>query len=216
MIHPPDLVLFDCDGVLVDSERLTNAIIRDNLAGHGLDLRLDEVIDLFVGGTMPGVRDAAIRLGARLPNDWLDAIYAEMFARLADEVEAVPGVEAVLDQLDAAGIPFAVGSNGPHAKMAVTLRRTGLDRRLQGRIWSREDVPRPKPAPDIYLHAAASLNVPPARSVVVEDSASGARAGRAAGMRVLGFTRDTEPARLAPHCDALFADMSELPRLLGL
>jgi len=199
MNMPPDMVIFDCDGVLVDSEGITNRVIQSNFAKHGLSLELDEIMRLFVGGTMQGVMDLAREMGAALPDDWLDIIYPEMYEALGREVEAIPGAMAVLDALDAAGIPYAVGSNGPHAKMDVTLKRTGLDARLSGRTYSRQDVKNPKPAPDVYLMAANIAGIDPSRCVVVEDSASGAKAGGAAGM----FT-------------SLFSDMSELPKLLGL
>ena len=211
-----ECVIFDCDGVLVDSEPITNRLIRDSLAAHGLDLTLDQIMTLFVGGTMQGVMEKAIGMGAALPDTWLDDIYAAMFAGLAKEVEAVPGVTAVLDGLEAAGIPFAVGSNGPHAKMAVTLERTGLAQRFAGRIVSREDVAQPKPAPDVYLRAAEICGADPARCAVIEDSATGLRAGQAAGMTCFGFARDSDREKLAQFASAVFEDMAELPRLLGL
>ncbi|WP_187430668.1 6-phosphogluconate phosphatase [Roseobacter fucihabitans] len=214
MIFPPDLVIFDCDGVLVDSEPLTNVVIRDNLAQHGLDLSIDQIIDLFVGGTIMGVMTTAREMGARLPDDWVDHIYSEVFDVLDEKVELIPGVVAVLDALDAAGIPYAVGSNGPHRKMDITLTRTSLMSRLRGRVFSREDVAAPKPAPDVYLKAAASVGILPSRCIVVEDSASGARAGKAAGMYTLGFVAETDPARMRPICDALFKSMDELIPLL--
>ena len=127
---------------------------------------------------MPGVRDEAVRRGARLPEVWLDEIYTAIYEALASQVELIPGVSEVLDALDQAGIGYAIGSNGPHAKMQVTLGRTGLLDRLQGRIYSREDVPNPKPAPDVYLKAARDAGVGPSDCVVIEDSASGARAGQ--------------------------------------
>ena len=213
---PPDLVLFDCDGVLVDSEGVTTEVMRDNLKRYGLDIPIGQINDMFVGGTMLGVEITARGMGADLPEDWLDEIYGEMFDRLGKEVELIPGIAWVLDVLDAAGIAYAVCSNGPHAKMNITLGRTGLLDRFQGRIISREDVAAPKPAPDVYLLAAKQAGVKPRSCVVVEDSASGARAGRAAKMRVFGFAADTSPDKLAPHCHALFADMRDLPRLLRL
>lgn len=213
---PPDLVIFDCDGVLVDSEPLTNVIIRDNLARHGLKISIDQVVDLFVGGTMMGVMKTARDMGAKLPEGWLDTIYSEIFDVLAARVEPVPGIATVLDTLDDAGIPYAVGSNGPHRKMEITLTRTGLIERLQGRIYSREDVANPKPAPDVYLKAAQEAGIAPNRCVVVEDSASGARAGKAANMCTFGYVAQSDPARLDPICDRLFASMDALPDLLGL
>ena len=213
---PPDFVIFDCDGVLVDSEGITNLVIQDNLAKYGLHVAVDDIIRLFVGGTMSGVMTQARSMGAALPDDWLDEIYPEMITRLGQEVTLVPGAVDVLDALDAAGIGYAVGSNGPHRKMDVTLARTGLAARLQGRIYSREDVPNPKPAPDVYLKAASEAGIAPSRCVVIEDSPSGAKAGKAAGMVTFGFAAETEPARLQPICDAVFNDMAQLPGLLGL
>ena len=213
---PPDLVIFDCDGVLVDSEPITNLVIRDNLARHGLDLPLNEIIELFVGGTMMGVMTTSRDMGATLPDGWLDEVYSEIFVALEEHVSVIPGVPELLDSLDRAGIPYAVGSNGPHAKMDITLHRTGLTDRLNGRVVSREDVARPKPAPDVYLTAAKLAGVSPARCVVVEDSPSGARAGKAAGMMTLGFVAEADPARLRPICDGVFGNMSDLPALLGL
>jgi len=216
MQMPPDMVIFDCDGVIVDSESITDRVMQASFKRYGLQLETDEIARLFVGGTMQGAMNKAIKLGASLPKDWLDLIYPEIFAALEQEVEVIPGAIAVLDALDAAGIPYAIGSNGPHAKMEVTLTRTGLKERLAGCIYSREDVPNAKPAPDVYLHAAKQAGIAPARCVVIEDSASGAKAGVAAGMRTYGFYGETPKERLAPICDELFGDMKYLPKLLGL
>lgn len=216
MTLPPDLVIFDCDGVLVDSEPLTNVVIRDSLARHGLDLSLQEILRTFVGGTMAGVMQEARAMGAQLPDDWVGRIYEEMFAVLAQEVERIPEIDTVLDALDQAGIPYAVGSNGPHRKMEITLARTGLMGRLKGRIYSREDVAHPKPAPDLYLHAAAQAGVAPQRALVIEDSPTGARAAQAAGIRCFGYVAETDPARMTPLCEAVFDRMQVLPGLLGL
>lgn len=213
---PLDMVIFDCDGVLVDSEHITNRVLRDDLARRGLTLTQDQVITLFVGGTMMGVRDTARDMGADLPDDWLDQIYASMYRVLDQEVQVVPGVSAMLDRLATAGIATAIGSNGPHEKMRITLGRTGLLARFQGRIISRQDVAHPKPAPDVYLAAAALDSATPAHCVVIEDSPSGARAAKAAGMTCFGYVADTDPKRLQGICDQLFDDMSKLPGMLGL
>ncbi|MGC3937701.1 HAD family hydrolase [Roseobacter sp. EG26] len=216
MILPPDMVIFDCDGVLVDSEPLTNVVMRNNLARHGLDISLDRITELFVGGTMMGVMQKSRELGADLPEDWLDAIYAEMFDVLAQEVELIPDIKPVLDALDAAGILYAVGSNGPHRKMEITLTRTGLMDRFRGRIVSREDVATPKPAPDVYLKAARDAGIAVDRCVVVDDSPSGARAGQAAGMITFGYVAQSDRGRMKPVCDRLFTSMKDLPGMLGL
>lgn len=216
MMFPPDLVLFDCDGVLVDSEPVTNRLLQTNLAARGLKLADDQMVSLFVGGTIKGVAKTARAMGADLELDWVDLLYQEMFEALKQDVAPIAGVHAALDALDLAGIPYAVCSNGPHAKMAITLPGCQLEQRFAGRIYSREDVPQPKPAPDLYLHAAARAGVAPHCCVVVEDSPTGAQAGQAAGIYTLGFTADTDPARLAPFCDALFDDMQALPEVLKL
>lgn len=216
MIMPPKMVLFDCDGVLVDSEPLTTALMVENLETFGLKMSHSEFDAFALGGTISGVADRARDLGAKLPHTWVDDIYEEMFAVLGQEVELIEGVTGVLDQLDAAGIVYAVGSNGPHRKMAVTLTRTGLIDRLRGRIYSREDVASPKPAPDVYLKAAQDAGIAPEHCVVIEDSPSGARAGKAANMHCFGFAADTSAERLTPICDDVFDRMDALPALLGL
>lgn len=212
----PDLVLFDCDGVLVDSEHITSRILRDDLAVHGLDVPVAQIDELFVGGTMAGVMHTARSMGAALPDDWLDHIYDRVFSALGEQCEPIPGIERVLDALDAAGISYAVGSNGPIAKMDVTLRCTGLWSRFEGRVYSAHDCAASKPAPDVYLKGAADAGIAPARCAVIEDSATGARAGVAAGMPVFGYARGGSREKLAPHCVALFDDMSQLAGLLGL
>ncbi|MEP2470524.1 HAD family phosphatase [Roseobacter sp.] len=216
MTLPPDLVIFDCDGVLVDSEAMTLAIMRNSFAQHGLDLTTAQADSLFVGGTMRTAMQTARKMGAVLPDDWVEQVYEEIYAALAAGVELVPGIVSVLDALDAAGIRYGVGSNGRHEKMEITLNRTGLMDRLQGRVFSRQDVAHPKPAPDLYLHVAAQLGVPASRAVVVEDSPTGAQAAKAAGMVCFGFTAETHPDRMTPICDAVFDRMDVLPGLLGV
>ena len=216
MKKPPEMVLFDCDGVLVDSESLTADVLISNLGRHGLMITHNQLSDFFLGGTIMGVAAKARELGADLPANWIDDIYEEIFDVLGREVEPIPGVDAVLDSLDAAGIAYAVGSNGPRRKMEITLTRCGLADRLRGRVYSRQDVANPKPAPDVYLKAAKDAGIAPAQCVVIEDSPNGARAGIAAGMVTFGFAAETDPSRLQPICDLVFNDMADLPGLLGL
>lgn len=209
-------VIFDCDGVLVDSEGITNRLLRDDLAQHGLDMPLEQVMSAFVGGTMEGVAAEAMRLGAALPPDWVELFYGKMFKALAAEVEAIAGVHDLLERLHRAGIACAVGSNGPLAKMDITLKRTGLWRWLTPHVYSARELAHPKPAPDIYIHAAGRLGVSPAHCVVIEDSASGARAAQAAKMRCIGFAEMGQDLTLKPHCDVLARDMPGVARLLGV
>jgi len=212
----PKLVIFDCDGVVVDSEPLTLQLIRDDLAARGLPLDLSKVTDLFVGGTIAGAGAQARAMGADISADWADLIYDKVFAALARSVEPIPGIGAVLDRLDHQGIPYAIGSNGPHRKMEITLARCGLSARFAGRTYSREDVAAPKPAPDVYLLAASQAGVAPQDCVVIEDSATGAQAAVAAGMAVFGFARETPRTKFEGLTELLFDDMAQLLALLGL
>ena len=212
----PKLVIFDCDGVVVDSEPLTLQLIRDDLAARGLPLDLTKTTDLFMGSTIAGAGAQAREMGADIPEDWVDLIYDKVFAALARKVESIPGIGAVLDRLDRQGIAYAIGSNGPHRKMEITLARCGLAARFAGRIYSREDVAAPKPAPDVYLLAASQAGVAPQDCVVIEDSATGAQAAVAAGMAVFGFARETPRAKFEGLTELLFDDMGQLPALLGL
>ena len=212
----PKLVIFDCDGVVVDSEPLTLQLIRDDLAARGLPLDLTKTTDLFMGGTIAGADTQAREMGADIPEDWVDLIYDKVFAALARKVESIPGIGAVLDRLDRQGIAYAIGSNGPHRKMEITLARCGLAARFAGRTYSREDVAAPKPAPDVYLLAVSQAGVAPQDCVVIEDSATGAQAAVAAGMAVFGFARETPRAKFEGLTELLFDDMAQLPALLGL
>ncbi|MEM9062007.1 MAG: HAD family phosphatase [Pseudomonadota bacterium] len=210
------LVIFDCDGVLVDSEPITNRLIAEEMTAHGLPMTTEQSIELFVGGTIRSVYERALELGATLPDGWVERYYDQMISALADEVEVIPGVATILDVLDSHNIPYCVGSNGPMRKMEVTLRRTGLWGRLTGRIHSAHDVGIAKPDPGLYLHAAHAMGVAPEDAVVIEDSVSGVRAAISAGMRCFGYTRDTPEEKLVAHGAIPFDDMRALPGLLGL
>lgn len=212
----PAAVIFDCDGVVVDSEHPTLVMVRDDLERYGLTLTLAELEAGYIGGTVETVADKARANGARLPEDWVSDFYARMYAMLRAHVPLVPGILGVLDALDAAGIPFAMGSNGTPEKMQITLGQHGLIPRFRGHLYSGQALGRPKPAPDLYLHAAARLGVEPALCVVVEDSAAGAQAARLAGMRCFGYAPKGAHAGLLAEGAILFTDMAELPELLGL
>ncbi len=216
MAKPPGLVIFDCDGVLVDSEPITNRLLAEDLTRRGLPLSTREAINLFVGGTMQSVFETAIARGADLPPDWVARFYDIMCEGLAREVEAIPGIERALDALEAHGVPFCVASNGPMRKMQVTLGRTGLWERCEGRLFSAHDVGIAKPDPGLFLHAAHTMGVSPANCTVVEDSVSGALAASRAGMRCFGYIADTPPERLTQHGAIPFDDMTTLPALLDL
>lgn len=213
----PDLVIFDCDGVLVDSESITHRVIAEQARALGASIEAEEAHTLFVGGSWASVlAEIERRLGAPAPDDFTETFRAALVEALDNEVEAVPGVIPALDAIDAAGIATCVGSNGPQVKMKSTLGRTGLLPRFEGRIYSAYDIDAFKPEPTLYLHAAEAMGVPPERAVVVEDSMNGARAGLAAGMRTLVYVRQSD----APRYEALGAvcldDMAGLPSLLGI
>ena len=210
-------VIFDCDGVLVDSERLSDEVIAANLARHGLNLPPERVSALFLGGTISGVGETARALGADLPPGWLDGIHGEIFDRLAQGTPLVAGVTSVLDALDRAGIAYGVGSNGSHKKMAITLgQHPQVFERLQGRLFSHHDIGAPKPDPALYLFAAQALQAHPADCAVVEDSPAGCKAAARAGIRCFGYAPHAKGNQLADEGATVFRHMHELPQLLGL
>ena len=213
----PEAVIFDCDGVIVDSEYPTFELLAQEFADHGLILTADQIAQDFIGGTMASVADLARAKGADLPPNWVPAFYEKLYAHLATGTPLVPGILGVLDRLDARAIPYAVGSNGSDRKMQVTLGQyPGLIARFHGRLFSGQTLGKPKPAPDLYWHAAAALGVDPSRCVVVEDSPTGARAARAAGMRCMGYAAAGHAEGLLEAGADIFYDMAELPGLLEL
>ena len=214
MDGPFELVIFDCDGVLVDSERIAVRVEAEYLAELGWPLSQAEIVERFMGRTTEYMDEAIeAQLGSRLPGDWSDQFqrrYREAFA-----AELVP-VDGVLDALDQIAVPTCVASSGSHDKLRFTLGHTGLYERFEGRIFSGYEVANGKPAPDLFLHAAARMGAGPARCAVVEDSLYGVLAARAAGMRVFGYAGGLTPAdRLEGEATVVFEDMRELPRLLA-
>jgi len=212
----PDLVIFDCDGVLVDSETVSNAVLAENLTRHGLPMTLERSMELFVGGTMAGVGKLARAMGAELPEDWVDEVYAETYAALPAGVDVIAGIPELLDRLDAVGIPYAVGSNGSEDKMRITLGQNGLWDRFEGRRFSAHTLGVAKPDPGLFLAAAAHFGVAPSRAVVVEDSATGVTAARRAAMRCLGYAAHDDGARLREAGAEIFDSMFAVPGLIGL
>lgn len=213
---PPKAVLFDCDGVLVDSEAIANRAFRDDLAERGLDLSEAEAMEIYAGRTMEDVAAEATRRGAWIEEGWVQQFYPKAFAALAEEVEAIPGVTGLVARLADMGVAMAVGSNGPVAKMEVTLGRAGLLPFFGPHVYSARDLAHPKPAPDIFLHAANALGVAPADCVVIDDGVSGVKAAQAAGIYAIGFGRGADAAKLAPYSDVVLGDMAEVERHLGL
>ncbi|MCG6901454.1 MAG: HAD-IA family hydrolase [Rhodobacter sp.] len=213
----PKLVIFDCDGVLVDSETITNRLLRDDLALRGLHLQLDDIMRLFVGGTMAGVAEKAADMGADIPPDWVAEFYPKMHAALANGTPLIDGVDTVIDRLDTAGIPYAVGSNGSLKKMSITLgQHPGIEARLKDRLYSAHALGVAKPDPGLFLAAAQDFGIDPADCAVIDDSPTGCIAARRAGMRCFGFAEHDDGARLAAEGAEVFHAMSDLPDRLGL
>src|SRR4051794_9981016 len=184
----PELVIFDCDGVLVDTERLSIRLEVELLGELGWEVTEAEIVERFVG-----VSDAAMvriieeHLGRALPADWTESVQPRYRAAYEADLEPVSGVVAALDAIEAAGIATCVASSGTHDKMAFTLGRTGLAERFDGRIYSATEVARGKPAPDLFLHAAARMGIDRTCCAVVEDSRPGVEAALAAGMLAFAY-----------------------------
>ncbi len=208
-----DLVIFDCDGVLVDSERLSHVVLQQMLAEQGVAISFDEAVQRFIGTSLPTCLAWVAELLRRpLPADFQAQLARRTRDAFAAGLTTVPGVEAVLDALT---VPCGVASNGNRAKVDFTLGHTGLRRRFEGRIFTADDVPHPKPAPDLFLHVARTLGATPTRTTVVEDTPTGITAARAAGMQVIGYAAMTPASRLQDAgADAIALTMPEVLALL--
>lgn len=207
------LVIFDCDGVLVDSEPISNRLFCDMLNEIGLPVTLDDMYEQFVGLSMPQCMQRVDEmLGRPAPPDFFVRLQQRTEALLKAHVQPVEGVVAVLDGMR---VPYCVASGGAHSKIRTSLGATGLLPRFDGRIFSAQDVEHSKPAPDIFLHAAATLGHAPERCLVIEDTPTGVRAGVAAGMRVFGFCAHTAERRLVEAgAHATFPSMHALPAMI--
>ncbi|MFC8147816.1 HAD family hydrolase [Streptomyces paradoxus] len=210
-----DLVIFDNDGVLVDSEPISNRLLAAYLTELGHPTSYEESIRDYMGSAMHRIHELVQeRTGQRLPESFDDVFHARVFAAFEQELVAVTGASGVLEKLAADGVPYCVASSGSHERIRVGHRTTGLDQWFdEGRIFSSQDVGRGKPAPDLFLYAAERMGVSPERCVVVEDSPLGVQAAVAAGMDVYGFTAMTPAEKLA-GASRLFSDMGELADLL--
>lgn len=218
MTIPFGLVIFDCDGVLVDSERLSIRVDMVYLERLGWPMTEAEVVERFVGRSDADMRAVIeTQLGGPIPAD-IDEEFETLYRETLDnELEAVEGVAGVLVALERAGVPVCVASSGTHAKIGRSLARTGLARYFGDRIFSATDVLHGKPAPDLFLLAAATMAVEPSRCAVIEDSAYGIRAALAAGMRAFAYAGGVTPAerlRAAGAEAVVFEEMSELVALL--
>nr|ACN18077.1 putative phosphatase YieH [uncultured bacterium BLR5] len=209
-----DLVIFDCDGVLVDSELLTNTVFRDMLIDLGATVSLEDMFERFVGHSMAHCLELTRDLlGRDPPDDFVTDYRNRCLQVLKDHLQPVPGIKLALSQIE---LPMCVASSGDHDKMRTTLGLTGLLDHFEDRLFSVTQVARGKPAPDVFLFAASSMGLSPERAAVVEDTPVGVVAGIAAGMKVFGYAGRTPRQRLlSAGASVVFDDMSILPALLA-
>lgn len=209
------LIVFDCDGVVVDSEPLLQRVLIELVTELGWPLTTAEIQREFLGrSNADTVAIIERRLGRPVPADFIERLRAmrrELFAR---ELTAVPGAVDAIAELERAGYRTCIASSAVHDTLRVTLGKVGLYERFAGRIFSAQDVARGKPAPDLFLHAAAAMGFAPGNCVVVEDSPAGIRAARAARMTSIGFAAAT-PRELLAEADAVIDDLAELVGFVG-
>jgi HAD superfamily hydrolase (TIGR01509 family) len=209
----PDLIIFDCDGVLVDSELLSCRCLSEILAESGLHLSVDQALELFLGRSTKAIEQHYGDLGQALPNDFLPRLKARVLETFAGALQPIPGVGTVLAELKT---PCCVASSSDLDRVSLSLDVTGLAPHFADRLYTAQMVRHGKPAPDLFLHAAAKMQADPARALVIEDSVSGVQAAKAAGMMVWGFVggghyrdRDGRAILSAAGADRVFARMSD-------
>lgn len=214
----PELVIFDCDGVLVDTEPISNRVMADAIGEAGLAISVEEVTEAFEGMRLADIAaEVEKRIGRTLPGGWVVAFEERRAAEFRKGVKAIPGVADALASIDAAGIQTCVASQASRQKMQLTLGLSGLIGHFEkSELFSSRTVERGKPFPDLFLLAARSMRCHPSSCVVVEDGVPGVRAGRLAGMDVFGFAPDGRGERLAREGAKTLDSMAELPALLGL
>jgi len=206
-------VIFDCDGVLVDSETLGNRVLAEMITDIGFPLSPEDAVQQFKGGKLADcLAVVETQMGQKLPADFATLVRAQMAEVFQTELQAVHGVR---EALEAIPLRKCVASNGPEEKMALTLKITDLARYFEGRIYSAYTVGVWKPEPDLYLYAAEQMGVSPEDCVVIEDSHLGVQAAVAAGIPVLGYADHSSPDELEALGAQTFRSMQELPALLG-
>jgi HAD superfamily hydrolase (TIGR01509 family) len=214
-----DLIIFDCDGVLVDSEVISCRAHAETLSRHGYPITAEQVFDRFLGrSTRQANVEVETELGRALPEDFHLQLQDELFRSFEADLKAVPHIHFALDAITQ---PICVASSGSQQRMRVSLGRTGLYDRFAPNIFSASQVDRGKPAPDLFLFAAGQMNVPPERCLVIEDSVPGVSGGLAAGMTVFGFHGGSHcrPGYVdtlrAAGAITTFDDLRQLPDLIA-
>lgn len=212
----PSLVIFDCDGVLIDSEMIVNRVVAAELTRIGWSLTPEESCQLFLGLDLGAMRPIIeSELGRALPSDWQAELTDRIVRMLAVEAPMISGAREALEAVTRLGVPWRVASNSSHEEMAAKFGRNGLLATVAGRLHSFTDVAQGKPAPDLFLAAAKAEGVAPGACVVVEDSVPGVMGAVAAGMRCFGFSPVSDGRALAIAGAKPFRSMTELPGLLG-
>lgn len=215
------LIIFDCDGVLVDSEIIAAEVFAAHLSKLTTNVTPQECFDRFKGQSMKTCMGQIVEMiGRPIPKSFLAAMQRETFERFQTDLKVVEGIVSALDSLAGAGFEMCVASSGSYEKMDVTLGKTGLLGRFSGRIYSAVDVKKGKPAPDVFLYAAQQQGFDVEHCVVIEDSKPGVAAGLSAGMPVLHFLADQPEIKVGAPVEASgatagFNRMDQLPALLG-
>jgi HAD superfamily hydrolase (TIGR01509 family) len=213
------LVIFDCGGVLIDSEALCDRVVSAALRDAGWTVSGAECHRLFLGLTFPDIQAAAeARLGRALGNEWVGTVVERVAQVMAQEAEPIPGAREAIEAVGAMGLPFRIASNSSHPEMAAKFARAGFSDLVAGRTHSAYDLiargGRGKPDPGLFLETAAAEGVAPADCVVIEDSLAGVRAAIAAGMTCLGFSPETDGAHLRAAGALPFNSMFALPGII--
>lgn len=213
---PLRLVIFDCDGVLVDSEPVSNRVLAEDMTARGWPMDMHEAQERFLGTTLRDIQPIIVaRLGVPLPDEWQAAITGRIVAALAEEAVAIRGAVEALRAVTALGLPWRIASNSSHEEMRAKFARLGIAGLVAGRVHSHTDVAAGKPEPDLFLAAAAAEGVRPDGCVVVEDSEVGVRAAVAAGMDCLAYAPHDDGAKLRALGAVPFHSMLDLPALVA-
>ena len=208
----PGLIIFDCDGVLVNSEPIASRIFHELITEIGLNISLEETVRLFEGlSDQDSIRIVEEKLGRPVPSSFMENHDKRLFEAFSRELDPIQNISVALERIS---IPTCVASSGPYEKIRLSLGVTQLLPIFEGRIFSAVEVNRGKPFPDLFLYAAEKMGVPSKNCIVVEDSVYGVQAGVAAGMVVLGYAERTDPEVLRHNGATVFDDMLELPELI--
>lgn len=214
-MNPVDLIIFDCDGTLVDTERVGNQVLIECIRDLGVQISLDEALASFAGRKMADTLTLVEeKLGQPLPGNFLEFLREQMYVAFQASLEPMAGVPDLLKALQGAGIPVCVASNGPQEKMEVSLEVTSLLPYFRGKLFSGYDCGSWKPDPAIFLYAAERMGFSAERCIVVEDSIFGVQAAQKAGMRVFGYAPGGSGVSLEKEGARIFRHMDELVPLL--